>query len=75
MIHVPIHLLSPGDEELRRRLHERGDAEKSIESRIEDCRLWDESARGNESIRLIENGTKEVVLNRCTAVIDALSNE
>lgn len=42
---IPFYILSPGEKELGSRLAERGEDEKSIQKRIQDCLLWDEEAK------------------------------
>ena len=39
---LSFYVLSPGEDELRRRLARRGDEPQDIEGRIADCRDWDE---------------------------------
>lgn len=40
-----LHVVSPGEEELRLRLTARGDEQASIDERLSDCREWDKYAR------------------------------
>ncbi len=41
---ISFYILSPGEEELWRRLRARGDDESSIKMRIEECKQWDARA-------------------------------
>ncbi|MDP2598419.1 MAG: hypothetical protein Q8P49_01160 [Candidatus Liptonbacteria bacterium] len=41
---VHFYLLSPSEDELRRRLQGRGDDEAAVEKRIAECKKWDEAA-------------------------------
>lgn len=45
---LSFYVLSPGEDELRRRLAHRGDEPQDIEGRIADCRDWDEKAGVSE---------------------------
>ena len=41
---LSIFVLSPDEDELRRRLRERGEPDDAIEKRMSDCRKWEEEA-------------------------------
>ena len=41
---MSFYILSPPEEELRRRLKLRGEDEAIIEKRVSDCKQWDEAA-------------------------------
>lgn len=41
---APFYVLSPSDEELRKRLSARGDDEGTVQKRINDCKKWDRDA-------------------------------
>lgn len=45
---VSFYVISPDEEELRRRLRERGDADPLIEKRINDCKRWDSEALASD---------------------------
>ncbi len=46
---LSFYLLSPPEEELRRRMKLRGEDEATIEKRIKDCKEWDEEARRSDT--------------------------
>lgn len=64
-----IHLLHPGDSELRRRLEKRKENPSAIEQRIVDSRIFEEQALQNPNLYLIEPGSPEQVLKRVIDII------
>lgn len=42
---LSIFILSPGEEELRKRLEKKGESSEQIDKRVADCRKWEEEAR------------------------------
>ena len=44
---LSFYILSPPEEELRRRLKLRGEDDATIEKRVSDCKQWDEAARNS----------------------------
>ncbi len=54
------YLLSPGEDELRRRLVARGDSEPDIERRVAECQAWDKAALASDTpFIFIPNGAGE----------------
>jgi len=64
-----IHLLHPGDQELRRRLEERGEDLVSIDRRISDSRDFESRELKNPNLVLIEPDSRKRVLKK---VIDLI---
>lgn len=67
-----IHLLHPGDEELRRRLKSREKDLETIERRLASSRLAEELALKNSKLHLIEPGSPEQVFKRVIEIIDTI---
>jgi len=62
---VSFYVLSPPEEELRRRLVARGDDEAIIERRIDDCKKWDaEALQSDIPYVFLSNGESEVGVER-----------
>lgn len=71
---VPVHLLSPGEEELRRRMRERGDSEELIKTRIQkdvEVDNWARRVKEQEvpDLTLVTHGSTEAVFNNILALI------
>jgi guanylate kinase len=60
-----LHILSPNESEVRRRLSKRGDSLESIDRRIGDCRGWDEQVQELVFVRTIQSGSKEHIFQQC----------
>lgn len=71
MICRAIHLLHPGNTELRRRLGKRKEDPFSIEKRIVDSKKTEEQALRNPNLYLIEPGLPEQVLDQVIGIISA----
>jgi len=53
---LSIFILPPSEEEMRRRLINRGDSPEQVERRISDCKKWEEEARASDiSYEFIRN--------------------
>lgn len=64
-----IHLLHPGDQELRRRLEERGEDHATTECRISDSRDFENRELENSNLLLIEPDSRENVLKKVINLI------
>lgn len=64
-----IHLLHPGDEELRRRLEDRKEDKETIERRLATSRLVEELALKNPRLHLIEPGSPEQVFKAVIEIV------
>lgn len=67
---VAIHLLSPSERELRQRLAERDWTEEELEFRIQDSKHFDDWARREGGMHLLEPDTKENILARALRLIE-----
>ena len=67
---LSIFMSPPGEEELRRRLENRGEQPEAIDRRIADCRKWEEEARESGLYKFVENnGTVEEVVEKVEQTI------
>jgi len=71
---IPIYILSPGDDLLRRRCFDRGGLSSAkIEERIVECRRWDEEARqSGVPFRFVQNEGE--IEDLVESIITALSD-
>lgn len=67
-----LHILSPDEAELKRRLMERGDCIDDIKKRIHDCREWDNEAKRLSFIKLIHPGPKQHVLDTALEILEEI---
>ncbi len=58
---IPVHLVSPGNVELERRLRARGESEEAILKRIDDSREFEANASKVERLNFVQPDTPEVV--------------
>ena len=64
-------ILPPGEEELRKRLENRGEPPEAVEKRIADCRKWEEEARASGlTYQFVTNdGTVAEAVEKVDAII------
>ncbi|MEK7462232.1 MAG: AAA family ATPase [Patescibacteria group bacterium] len=67
---LAIHLISPPEEELRRRLAERKWTAEELEFRIQDSRHFDEWARNEGDMHFFEPDIKENILTQALRLIE-----
>ena len=67
---LAIHLLSPPEAELRRRLEERNWSNEELNFRIQDSKRFDAWAREESNMHFFRPGTKENILKCSIALIE-----
>ena len=67
---VAVHLAHPGENELRRRLELRGEDATSVDKRLKDSVIFEQSAVKVANLNIIRSGTPAEVLHQVLSIIE-----